>query len=414
MKMKSKYLLRIVVLLAMLFSVLGTGAQVQAKENAVNQLNAVIVIRSITYWDATYSGSVNVNRYERWPFEFTESNDFTITATPTSGDLVPLVVLLDVNGNEISSTVGSLNSVQPAGIYSVMIQPQTGGGNYNLTIRKTESQAGDPAVSVVFNPTSVNVDESAVGSVNLDNVPATGYTSAEFTCTYDPAFLEVSGIANSGLFGADAVMIVNGPANGSFLVAIAGSNGDKAITSGPAFTFSAKALQQGQATVTCTARVSAGDQILTTIASTPGSLNVTVPMGTLAGDVNASKPVTVNVYNADSSLAGTVAANPDGTFTLSLAPGTYTAIASAEGFLDAQGAPVITSGNTTTLSTISLLAGDIDNNDVIDQFDALTIGMGYNTGVPAAADLNNDSVINVLDLELLAANYNQSGSLAWP
>ncbi len=412
--MKSKYLLRIVVLLAMLFSVLGTGVHVQAKENAVNQLNAVIVIRSITYWDATYSGSVNVNRYERWPFEFTESNDFTITATPTSGDLVPLVVLLDVNGNEISSTVGSLNSVQPAGIYSVMIQPQTGGGNYNLTIRKTESQAGDPAVSVVFNPTSVNVDESAVGSVNLDNVPTTGYTSAEFTCTYDPAFLEVSGIANSGLFGADAVMIVNGPANGSFLVAIAGSNGDKAITSGPAFTFSAKALQQGQATVTCTARVSAGDQILTTIVSTPGSLNVTVPMGTLAGDVNVSKPVTVNVYNADSSLAGTVAANPDGTFTLSLAPGTYTAIASAEGFLDAQGAPVITSGNTTTMSTISLLAGDIDNNDVIDQFDALTIGMGYNTGVPAAADLNNDSVINVLDLELLAANYNQSGSLAWP
>jgi len=412
--MKSKYMLRIVVLLAMLFSVFGTGAQVQARENTVNQLNAVIVIRSITYWDATYTGSVNVNRYERWPFEFTEANDFTITATPTSGDLVPVVVLLDVNGNEISSTVGSLNSVQPAGIYSVMIQPQTGGGNYNLTIRKTEASVGDPAVSVVFNPTSVNVTESAAGSVNLSNVPASGYTSAEFTCTYDPAFLEVSGITDADLFGADAVMIVNGPANGSFLVAIAGSNGDKAITSGPAFTFSAKALQQGQATVICTARVSAGDQILTTILSNPGSLNVTVPIGALAGDVTASKPVTVNVYNADSSLAGTVAANPDGTFTLALAPGTYTAIASAEGFLDAQGAPVITSGNTTTLSTISLLAGDIDNNDVIDQFDALTIGMGYNTGVPAAADLNNDGTINVLDLELLAANYNQSGSLVWP
>ena len=87
--MKPKYLLRIVVLLAMLFSVFGTGAQVQAKENSVNNLNAVIVIRSITYWDATYTGSVNVNRYERWPFEFAETNNFTITATPTSGDLVP-------------------------------------------------------------------------------------------------------------------------------------------------------------------------------------------------------------------------------------------------------------------------------------------------------------------------------------
>lgn len=410
--MKSKYLLRVVVLLAMLFSVFGTGAQVQAKENQVNQLNAVIVIRSITYWDATYTGSVNANRYERWPFEFTETNNFTITATPTSGDLVPLVVLLDVNGNEISSIPGSLNSTQPAGIYSVMIQPQSGGGNYNLTIRKVEQ--GIPPVTVVFDPTSVNELASSVGTVNLNGVPASGYTSAEFTCTYDPAFLEITGIADAGLFGADAVKIVNGPANGSFLVAIAGSNGNKATFSGPAIAFNAKALKQGEATVTCAARVSTGDQTLTTLESIPGVLTITVAQGTLAGTVNASKPVTVNVYSAESLLVGTPVVNPDGTFTLSLPEGTYTAIASAEGFLDAQGSPVITSGNTTTLSTISLLAGDIDNNDVIDQFDALTIGMGYNTGVPAAADLNNDGTINVLDLELLAANYNQSGSLAWP
>lgn len=411
--MKSKYLLRIVVLLAMLFSVFGTGAQVQAKESSVRHLNAVIVIRSITYWDATYNGSVNVNRYELWPFEFVEANNFTITAAPTSGDLIPLVVLLDVNGNEISSTVGSLSSVQPAGSYSVMIQPQTGSGNYNLTIRKAVETT--PSASVVLNPTSVNVNESSVGAVNLNNVPASGYASAEFTCTFDPAFLEVSGIADAGLFGANAVMVVNGPTNGSFLVAIAGSNGNKATLSGPAFTFNAKALQPGQTSVSCTARVSTGDQTLTTIDSAPGDLTVTIPHGTLAGQVLASKLVTVNVYNADSSLAGSVAANPDGTFSLSLAPGTYTAIATAEGFLDAQGTPVITSGNTTTLSTISLLAGDIDNNDVIDQFDALTLGMSYNTASPAAADLNNDGTINVLDLELLAANYNQSGPLpSWP
>jgi len=31
------------------------------------------------------------------------------------------------------------------------------------------------------------------------------------------------------------------------------------------------------------------------------------------------------------------------------------------------------------------LAGDIDGNDVIDQFDALTIGMNYNAAAPAAA-----------------------------
>jgi hypothetical protein len=59
------------------------------------------------------------------------------------------------------------------------------------------------------------------------------------------------------------------------------------------------------------------------------------------------------------------------------------------------------------------LAGDIDGNNVIDQFDALTIGMNYNASTPTAADLNNDGVINVLDLELLAGNYRKTGPLSW-
>jgi hypothetical protein len=63
---------------------------------------------------------------------------------------------------------------------------------------------------------------------------------------------------------------------------------------------------------------------------------------------------------------------------------------------------------------VTLPAGDIDGNNVIDQFDAMTIGMSYNGSDPAAADLNNDGVINVLDLELLAANYRLTGPIVWP
>jgi hypothetical protein len=70
-------------------------------------------------------------------------------------------------------------------------------------------------------------------------------------------------------------------------------------------------------------------------------------------------------------------------------------------------------GATTTMQTVTLRAGDIDNNNVINQLDALTIGMNYNLASPTAADLNNDGTINVLDLELLAGNYGQSGSLNW-
>ena len=127
----------------------------------------------------------------------------------------------------------------------------------------------------------------------------------------------------------------------------------------------------------------------------------------------ASKPVTVSLYNADSSLAASVSANADGTFSLTAAPGTYTALATASGFLKAQGSVTLTNGQTSTLSTISLLAGDIDGNNVIDQYDAMTIGMNYNHASPTAADLNNDGTINVLDLELLAKHYRASGALAW-
>jgi hypothetical protein len=131
------------------------------------------------------------------------------------------------------------------------------------------------------------------------------------------------------------------------------------------------------------------------------------------GQVNASKPVTISLYNADTSLAAAVNANPDGTFNLEAAPGSYTIAATADGFLSAQGSVTITSSAASTMPTISLLAGDIDNNNVIDQFDAMTIGMSYNTADPVSADLNGDGVINVLDLELLAQNYRQTGPTAW-
>ncbi len=410
--MKSKHLFRIFVLLAMLLSVFGTSSQAFAKEAPLNQLNATIIDRSTAYWDAIYPGSVDSLRYERWSFALTETNDFSITATTTSGDLVPLLTLLDGNGNPLTQAAGSLTSNQPAGSYFVQVQPQTGSGFYNLTIRKV-TLVVEPSVSTVVTPASFNIGQTAVATISLNNVPASGYTSAEFTCTYNYSVVEVSGITDAGLFGADSVMVVNGPQNGEFIVALAGSNGNKATTSGAAFTFTVTGLQAGESPVECTARVSTGDATLTGIPSTPATVTVSTPQGALAGQVLASKPVTVSLYNADTTLASSVVVNPDGTFNMPALAGTYTVTATASGFLSAQGSPVITSGNTTTMQTISLIAGDIDGNGVIDQYDAMTIGMSYNTATPAAADLNNDATINVLDLEILASNYRQTGALAW-
>jgi Carboxypeptidase regulatory-like domain/Cohesin domain len=504
--MKSKRLFQIFILLILLVSTAGMSQPVKAQTD-----DPIIINRNLSIWDATFIGFVSSSIYEQWHFEFTESHNFTVTVNTVAGDLVPLLILQDSNGAEITRSTGSLTSTQSAGNYSIQVQPESGSGFYVLTIRENIiTPPPSASVTTSVTPSSVNVGESAVVTVSLNNVPAEGYTSAEFTCTYNANLVEASNIVVTSLFGADAAVAINGPQNGSFIVAIAGSNGNKATTSGAAFTFSVLGLQAGQTAIECTVRVSKGDNVLTSLPSTGTSLTVVgslptatftptpadtatptsstpvdtatptsltpvdtatptsltpvdtatptsltpvdtatptsstpvdtatptsstpvetatptsstpvgsptptaLPNGTLTGQVLASKPVTVSLYDASSTLVTSVTANPDGTFSLTAPAGSYTVLATASGFLSAQGSATITGGSTSTKPTITLLAGDIDGNNVIDQFDALTIGMNYNAAVPTAADLNNDGVINVLDLELLAANYRKTGPQAW-
>lgn len=503
--MKSKRLFQTFVLLVMLFSAIGTSQPVRAET-----ADPVIINRDLSFWDATYFGFVNASLYENWQFSFTATHTFTVTVTPLSGDLVPLLILLNGSGSEITRGTDTLTSTQSAGNYSIQVQPASGSGFYMLTIREIiQSHA---SVSTSVTPGSVNAGESAVVTVSLNNIPAGGYASTEFTCTYNAAVVQVSNIVATNLFGPDPAVAINGPQNGSFIVAIAGSNGNKATTGGAAFTFSAKGLQAGQSAIECKARVSRGDNLLTSIPSTGTTLTVVgelptptftptpfdpptptpetpigsptptsstpvdtptatsetpvgsptptsstpvdtptatsetpvgsptatsstpvetatptatqstpvvsptataLPDGTITGKVIASKPVTVSLYNASDVLVTSVTANPDGTFSLTAPAGTYTIAASASGYLDAEGSATIPAGGTSTKPNITLLAGDIDGNNVIDQFDALTIGMNYNGTTPPAADLNNDGVINVLDLELLAGNYRKTGPTVW-
>jgi len=526
-----------------------------------------------------------------------------------------------------------------------------------------------PYVSTVVTPQTIDIGGTALATVSLNNVPAEGFASAEFTCTYAPNLVAVSNIVVANLFGNDPATAINDPQNGSFIVAVAGSSGNKATTSGAAFTFSLTGLQAGQTAIDCTARVSKGDNVLTDIpsigadltvngniptptatqtptpvespvptftptaeipppatftatptsptsdwliftnlkygfqfkyppdswietggtdtdtiihlpfapgtnlgtkylqmivaenanpcqsplatesmletsetvvingisflkqtgqdataghtnkwtaystsrdnvcvsldfvlrAANPGNFATPPPLydeaaesavfgqivstyewltsptatptsltpvdtatptsstpgdtatptsltpvdtatptsstpvdtatptsstpvdtatptaspdGSLTGQVLAGKPVTVSLY-AGTTLVTSVTANGDGTFSLTAPAGSYTVLATASGFLSAQGSATLTGGSTNTKPTITLLAGDIDGNNIIDQFDALTIGMNYNGTVPTAADLNSDGVINVLDLEVLAGNYRKTGPLVW-
>ncbi|WKZ46120.1 MAG: cohesin domain-containing protein [Anaerolineales bacterium] len=508
--MKSKRLFQIFVLVTLLFSSLGGGQTAYASSPAAPPQDPIVINRNLDIWDATYVGFVTAGIHEKWHFDFTQTENFVVTVTPIASDFVPLLTLLDSSDNVLATGSGSLTSSQPAGSYSLTVQPQSGGGFYILTIRRVVST--QPSVSTDVSPDSVNAGETATATVSLNNVPAEGYTSTEFTCTYDPSLVQISNIVATNLFGGDPAVAINDPQNGTFIVAIAGTNGARAYLSGPAFTFTVTALQGGQATILCTARVSTGNNTLTDLPATGDTLSIsgtsatptptgspastptpdgsatstpdgspqptatntapaesptptletpvetptptftftpessptptftftpessptptftftpessptpensptptTSPDGTLTGQVTAGKPVTIFLYSGN-VLVTSVSANPDGTFSITVPAGNYSVVAMANGFLSAQGSANILPGSTTTKPTIALLAGDLDGNNVIDQFDALTIGMSYNTATPSAADLNNDSIINVLDLELLAQNYRDTGPTAW-
>ena len=68
-------------------------------------------------------------------------------------------------------------------------------------------------------------------------------------------------------------------------------------------------------------------------------------------------------------------------------------------------------GDTANLGAITLLAGDVNGDDIINIFDLVYMSNRYQTD-DATADLNADGAVNVIDLVLAANNYQQQGPLS--
>src|SRR5687767_9218700 len=135
--MKSKHRFQIFILLVMLLTPMGGILPVRANTNSIQQPDTVINTHDLSIWNAIYVGYVDVNTHERWQFTFTESHNFILTATPViAGGLTPLLILLDTSGKELARGTAILTSTQPAGNYSLQVQPASGGGFYVLTLRE--------------------------------------------------------------------------------------------------------------------------------------------------------------------------------------------------------------------------------------------------------------------------------------
>lgn len=264
-----KRLVQILVLLSLLFSPFGGYRQVYASATLPQ---ASVTERDLDAWDTTYIGYVSDDLHENWRMEFSEYHQFVVTATPLLGDLIPLLILLDADGHELTRATGTLTSVQPPGQYSLLVQPQSGGGFYTLKLQDITST--QPNITAIASPSTVPAGAMTAVVVDLHQLPAGGYTSAEFTCTYDPDAVQVLNILPGTVFGIDPVTVVPGPQDGRFIFAIAGSQGRKATVSDTVFTILARTLQAGETSIDCTARVSSGDNLLTEIESAPASLTV--------------------------------------------------------------------------------------------------------------------------------------------
>ncbi len=263
-------------------------------------------------------------------------------------------------------------------------------------------------------PTSVNVDQTVTYALDLSNLPAGGLTSVEFGCYFNSSMAAIDNINDAGLFGSNAVWTVNGPAGDTFIYAVAGVT-QKATTGGTVFHIDLTGLAAGSFDFNCRVRASTGGALFE-IPFTTTAITIIDPTGdgTLAGVVTARKTVTITMVSGSSTYTGT-ANTSTGAFSINAPAGTYTVTARAPGFLSATGSATLTSAATTTKTTIALVAGDIDDSGEVDDPDVLAIGNNYNRSTPTEADLNNDGVINVLDLQILAPNYGKIGPLpsAW-
>lgn len=99
-----------------------------------------------------------------------------------------------------------------------------------------------------------------------------------------------------------------------------------------------------------------------------------------------------------------------------VATGTYVATVARRAYLSAAQSGVVITSGTNTLSTPTLLGGDVTGDNLIDIGDLSLIGGAFGTTPTAdtGSDVNGDGVVNIFDLVLAGGNFYLSGPQTWP
>jgi len=364
------------------------------------------------YWNNTYTGNVDTMNYDKWPFQFTDTRDFTITATRISGDMALRLTLLDAAGSELTHVDGAdvvnLTGNRPAGNYAVLIQPISGSGAYSIKI--VHNGISTPSASLTCSTTNVTVGDTFTCTLSVD--PA-GKSIAGIDILGDfNGLLKLNSTTFTELAGPEPISL-----GGRFVMA--GSSGYQITQSGDLATLNFTAT--GAGTVNFAGTGTAADESNAPVSLTLTGPTITIqspdnPWASVSGKIkldtgiNPSRAVATLVDASNNVIANTPV-DSSGNYTFNqITPGTYTLRISTPGYMTAQKSVMLVAGEN-PVPEVTLLAGDLNGDGKIDPLDVASFGKSYKTNSPPC-DLNGDGIVNLFDLTLLARNWRKS-PISW-
>lgn len=262
------------------------------------------------------------------------------------------------------------------------------------------------------------IGDSVVVEVAFD-AGSTIVKGVDIDLAFDPSLVSVSNVALGSCLD---VSITNNVNNAAGTIEFAAVSTGAGCTAGDAAKITVQGVSGGISPVAFTAwDISDGLGNPIALAETDGSVEV-LTSGNVTGRVELQgrtdhAGATVTLWDGATAVA-TDTTDSAGNYTLIAPAGTYVIRAEHTSYLDGEKLGIVTiAGNTTTVNTVTLLAGDVIINGCVDIFDLAAIAGQFGQSVPpvpANLDLNADGVINILDVALAASNYDTCEPIPWP
>ncbi|AUX39979.1 uncharacterized protein SOCE26_013740 [Sorangium cellulosum] len=130
--------------------------------------------------------------------------------------------------------------------------------------------------------------------------------------------------------------------------------------------------------------------------------------------------VVVKAWKGPSQVGDAAVTSASGAYSLNLPPDTYSITALKPGYLTARmSAIVAAAGSTTTMNSVTLPAGDLNNDDCITWAgDLQVVGAAANPATPATLgnvkDIDGNGTINNTDYAIVLGNSGLCGPVVWP